>query len=96
MRHRTWITLSLLALFASACGTALSDEQALTELQRDGGAQALAAGAGGAAVTGGELVKGPYVADTVPVEVEGRYVVVDLPDPAARQRAGEQVPSGCS
>ena len=30
-------------------------------------------------VRGGELVKGPYVAETIPVEVEGNYVVVDLP-----------------
>lgn len=37
------------------------------------------------AVAGGELVKGPYVADTLPVKVEGRYVVVDLPEPAARR-----------
>jgi 3-phenylpropionate/trans-cinnamate dioxygenase ferredoxin subunit len=29
-------------------------------------------------VAGGELVKGPYVAETVPVKVEGRYVVVDF------------------
>jgi nitrite reductase/ring-hydroxylating ferredoxin subunit len=33
------------------------------------------------AVAGEDLVRGPYVADTVAVEVEGRYVVVDLPDP---------------
>ncbi len=32
-----------------------------------------------AAVGGDELVKGPYVAETLPVEVEGRYVVVELP-----------------
>lgn len=30
-------------------------------------------------VEGGDLVKGPYVAETVPVEVDGNYVVVDLP-----------------
>ncbi len=30
-------------------------------------------------VTGDELVKGPYVAETVQVSVEGRYVVVELP-----------------
>ncbi len=29
-------------------------------------------------VEGQELVKGPYVAETVPVSVDGRYVVVDL------------------
>ena len=28
---------------------------------------------------GAELVKGPYVAETVKVEVEGNYVVVELP-----------------
>jgi len=39
------------------------------------------------AVAGGELVKGPYVADTVPVEVDGNYVVVTLPDSAARRSA---------
>lgn len=38
------------------------------------------------AVSGGDLVKGPYVADTVPVEVEGRYVVVDLPEASARRK----------
>lgn len=37
------------------------------------------------AVSGGELVKGPYVADTVPVEVDGDYVVVEFPDKAARR-----------
>ncbi len=42
------------------------------------------------AVAGGELVKGPYVADTVPVEVEGRYVVVDLSGRAA-SRSDESV-----
>ena len=35
------------------------------------------------AVAGEELVKGPYVADTIPVEVEGNYVVVDFPDRSA-------------
>lgn len=35
------------------------------------------------AVKGDELVKGPYVAETVPVEVEGQYVVINFP---ARQR----------
>ena len=30
-------------------------------------------------VDGTDLVKGPYVADTVPVAVEGRYIVLDLP-----------------
>ena len=35
------------------------------------------------AVAGEELVKGPYVADTVPVVVEGNYVVVDFPDRSA-------------
>lgn len=30
-------------------------------------------------VTGDELVKGPYVAETVSVTVEGDYVVVELP-----------------
>lgn len=42
------------------------------------------------AVEGGELVKGPYVADTVPVDVEGRYVVVDLPDSARRRAAAAE------
>jgi 3-phenylpropionate/trans-cinnamate dioxygenase ferredoxin subunit len=43
------------------------------------------------AVAGEELVKGPYVADTVPVEVEGNYVVVDFPDrSAARAKESEQ------
>ncbi len=37
--------------------------------------RAFAAGA----VAGGDLVKGPYVAETLPVEVEGTYVVVELP-----------------
>lgn len=31
------------------------------------------------AVSGGDLVKGPYVAETLPVEVDGKYVVVELP-----------------
>ena len=35
------------------------------------------------AVAGQDLVKGPYVADTIPVEVEGNYVVVDFPDRSA-------------
>jgi nitrite reductase/ring-hydroxylating ferredoxin subunit len=30
-------------------------------------------------VAGTELVKGPYVAETIPVKVEGNYVVVELP-----------------
>lgn len=30
------------------------------------------------AIAGDDLVKGPYVAETLPVEVEGRYVVVTL------------------
>ena len=30
-------------------------------------------------VEGEDLVKGPYVAETVPVQVEGEYVVVELP-----------------
>lgn len=30
-------------------------------------------------VSGSDLVKGPYVAETLPVTVEGNYVVVDLP-----------------
>ena len=39
------------------------------------------------AIAGEELVKGPYVADTVAVEVEGRYVVVELPDPSVGRPA---------
>lgn len=30
-------------------------------------------------INGAELVKGPYIAETISVEVEGSYVVVDLP-----------------
>lgn len=30
-------------------------------------------------IDGAELVKGPYIAETISVEVEGNYVVVDLP-----------------
>lgn len=39
------------------------------------------------AVAGEDLVKGPYVADTVPVTVEGNYVVVDFPERRAAQTA---------
>lgn len=38
------------------------------------------------AVTGGELVKGPYVAETVPVEVDGKYVVINLPESAVKRQ----------
>lgn len=45
MRHRTWLLLAALVVFAAACGTSLSDDQALTELQAEGAAApGLAAG----------------------------------------------------
>jgi ABC-type branched-subunit amino acid transport system substrate-binding protein len=64
MRHRTYVALAVLAMFAAACGTTVSDQQAKAELAADGQAVAPASASAAGSRTTGALAAGPGDATT--------------------------------